>query len=216
MEAILSSPYYTRYILPGLTFVFLLVFLPILVLSPNLLRNWGMGEVTFTAVMVLMSGYLLDVAGAYRWWNRAYQEATRQYLRDIAEVIYPPDSIRDDFDARLKAEVVLARFWARCPEDYQKLIEEPRAKWVLALQAAFLCRLSGVFWGFTSLFELIRHRAEIGSSLGRLFIEATLIVGLLWLGSQLSKRGLALARLSDTTAITLLTDKRALLTEKYP
>ncbi|MEO0266393.1 MAG: hypothetical protein ABIM43_07310 [candidate division WOR-3 bacterium] len=213
MEAIFYSPYYTRYILPGLVFIVLFVLIPLLILNSAALRNWGIAEVTLIAIAILSSGYLLDVTGAYGWLNPAYRKNRQQYFMDVAKVVYPPDSIRDEADARSKSEVVLARFWARCPEDYQKLIEEPRAKWVLALHSAFLCRLSSLFWASVIIVQLIFCRAEMARSLWRPFVEMALMVGLLWLGGQLSKRGLTLAKLSDATAIALLNDKRNLLTE---
>ncbi|MBT9160860.1 MAG: hypothetical protein AAGB97_09095 [Dehalococcoidia bacterium] len=218
MEALVSFlPYYTRYILPGLTFVTFLVFVPILVLNPDILIDWGTGEMALMAVVVvLVSGYLLDVAGAYRWWNRAYSKATEHYLKEVAQVIYPSDSIKDENDARLKAQVVLARLWARCPEDYHNLIEEPRAKWVLTLQSAFLAKLSSVLWCIVILVQTVFYVTEISSTpWWRFVIGVALMGGFLWLGNQLSKRALEFARLSDTTAITLLNDRKSLLLESY-
>lgn len=215
MEAILSSQYYTRYILPGLTFVCLFVFLPILILKPDLLSGWGTGEIILVVVVALASGYLLDVAGAYGWLNPKYKEDLLEYRRDVAKVVYPLESLQNKKDIREKSDVILARFWARCPKKYQELVEEPRAKWVLALQSAFLCRLSSGLWGVTFLVHLVVHRAEIPMFLWRSLAEAMLSVGLFWLGWVLSKRGLALASIADTTAITALNDNRQLLTDEY-
>ncbi len=217
MEALISFlPYYTRYILPGLTFVVFLIFIPILILNPYILKDLGVGIITLmVVVVVLVSGYLLDIAGAYRWWNRAYRKTTQCYLKEIAQVIYPSDSIKDENDARLKAEVVLSRFGARCPKDYQNLIEEPRAKWVLALQSVFLCKLASVFWCFVIVFQVIFYRAEIVLTPWRFIIEMVLVGGFLWLGNQLNKRGLELARLADAIAITLLNDRKKLLLDNY-
>lgn len=215
MEAILSSQYYTRYILPGLTFVVLFIFLPVLVLKRDLLSSWGTGEAILVVVVGLVSGYVLDVAGTYGWLNRNYQEARLKYLMEVAEILYPSQSLENKEDIGKKATVVLGRFWARDPEQYQELIEAPRAKWVLALQAAFLCRLSSGFWGVTFLVELLVQHARTTMYLSQLLVVGMLCVGLFWLGWKLSKRGLTLARLTDTVAITVLNDNQGLLTDEY-
>lgn len=215
MEAILSSEYYTRYILPGLTFVVLFVFLPVLILKPDLLTEAGTGEAILVIVVALASGYLLDVAGAYGWLNRDYQRALLKYRVEVVKVAYPSNLLGDKEDIRAKSDVVLARFWARCPKEYQDLIEGPKAKWVLTLQAAFLCRFSSILWSIGILAQFAVYRAEVPLHLWRLLIEAVLVIVLLFLGRELSRRGLNLAKLADTTAITVLRDNRASLTTGY-
>lgn len=198
--------------------------MPILILNPDLLKGWGIGEVVLIMVVILTVGYLLDIAGAYGW-SQAYRKNREEYFRNVAKIIYPVDPTEDGSDVKSKATIVLARFWARCPEDYQSLIEEPRAKWVLTLQSAFICRLSGSFWGSAILVELILYLLyQSGPAVHNpwnlpiwafFLIEAVLCAGSWLLGKWLVKRGLYLAELSDTTAITLLTDRRDLLADDY-
>jgi len=209
VESLFASPYYARYILPGVAFTTLVVLLPLLAISPSTIASFGTAEILFLLVSVaLVSGYSLDVAGTYKLLNPSYKRATTMYYARIVAAIL--DLSGDEKASEIKdlAKTILARLWARFPDDYERLVEEPRAKWVLSLQCAFLFRLSGLIWIAIASARLLLHWRGPAMQWGIPVVYALIALMSFIIGLRLSRRGLNLASMADEVAITLLLDRR--------
>lgn len=125
-------------------------------------------------------GYLLDILGVYNW-NYGYRRSRERYFFGIARLLYSERELKARREARrlrVIANHVLAEFWANDPDAYARAVEEPRAKWVLALEIAPILLLSGGLWLGMASFNVYVDVANDSSSEAWLYSELQA-----WLGS---------------------------------
>lgn len=198
------------------------------------MAKWGVGEAFFIIALGLLGGYFLDVAGAYQWWNKKYRKKLWEFRIEVINAAYPDPSVpAEEGELRKRANKALGTFRAKDPEAYRQVIEEPRAKWVLALEAAVLFKFAVLFWIGICILLLILFFIQIDNGgpsspswffylLKRLVITnpasffskvLLVIVVSLYLGRKLTNRGLGHADETNAAIIAVLKQNKSALSE---
>jgi ABC-type multidrug transport system fused ATPase/permease subunit len=137
MDIDLLSKTFTRYIVPGIVFVFLAIVLPVSVVARDVfLGKEPLISSAQVVVLSILTGYVLDSIRGYRWtlsWQQYNQERAALTER-LNEILGHSRSNPDD---------QLAILWCRNEAIYNRIFVE-RAEWVMVLETAFSLLLSAV------------------------------------------------------------------------
>lgn len=134
-EAIAKT--FTRYVVPGLIFIFLALIAPLSLVEPTLFfgKEPFVGA-TQVIILSVLTGYVLDAIKGYRWtlsW-RAYKDE-RFNLGNKLEELLGRKGANPDYQ--------LTTLWLKDEALYNRIFLE-RAEWVMILETAFSLLLSSV------------------------------------------------------------------------
>jgi len=206
MDSILSTPHLARYILPGIVAMLVLIVCPYWVLDADSIPGWGAAELGLLLFASLFLGYALDAAGAYKYANRRkYEEMLRNHRRILVLQVWEKGEFSDSA-LKANANRILAYVWAKEPSSYREIVEEPRAKWVLAMETAFLLRWSGIFWVCVVVSHLVFNTALRWSFLDGVQLWKPVLLATMALGASLilCKRGFGLAEFANLAIESLV------------
>ena len=193
-EAIAKT--FTRYVVPGLIFVFLTVILPACFIEPHLFlgKEPGIGA-TQVVILSIFTGYVLDAARGYRWtlhW-RTYNSARDKLSEELAVLQDKPAVNPDE---------LLAVLFVRNEKLYDRIFVD-RAEWVMVLETALSLWLSALFLTIVGLCLSIGTRT---SGLPELLI-APVLVGISYLASR---NGIARMRAHNSKVVEAIRSLSAL------
>lgn len=144
----------TRYIIPGLAFVIFIVWLPLTLFLPDLIKVIDLLNPFLLIALCIIFGYLLDAIGSYSWtlsFKKYRKEKDKLVVR--AQEIYPTIKSTDP-------DHYLTEIWLRDPKLYDRIFLE-RSEWVMILEVSLTLFLGSlVIFVMTIIFYFRRNNIE--------------------------------------------------------
>lgn len=131
----------TRYILPGLIFYVLIIWLPLSLYHKELITTYKLNETTTIIVIVIVTGYLLDAIGAYRYtfYYKKYSNQKKVLFKTIKELYNEKTSDIKEQDP----DKYLAHIWLDNYDAYERIFDE-RSEWVMILISSLLFIMASI------------------------------------------------------------------------
>lgn len=180
-----------RFLLPGLSAFIFILWSPLKIFNPKLIKDLGLFDPIFLLISVLLMGYLLDSLGTYR-----YTLSYKLYEKYFDELLYILRDLKPGERAK-DPDIYISKIWLLERELYERIFTE-RAEWVMILEFSFCMLLGGII---LIILFVINVPSILHNETTR-WIAFPIGGTLIYLSSVASKKGIQRMRAHDSKVIT--------------